>query len=197
MWVMENRLSIKYPVLIQRSARERKCGPRDSISVKALPRAIAWVENPTPDLAQSCRDLLYLQFVSTIPRSTSPSAAAAESVRSLYIVHSVEPVTMIGLSPGRQVRGTSFTPQCETNAFALPAVKLKPLFSHMTQNETGDLPSLNELEGHGSLTLNLYLPDMPCTGYIGHIVWGQGNVWDWMARYGQDLGVSVACCGYE
>lgn len=31
-----------------------------------------------------------------------------------------------------------------------------------------------------SLTLNLYLPDMPCTGYIGHIVWGQGNVWDWM-----------------
>ncbi|EKV04431.1 hypothetical protein PDIG_89270 [Penicillium digitatum PHI26] len=39
-----------------------------------------------------------------------------------------------------------------------------------TQNETGDLPSLNKLEDHGSLTFNLYLPDMP---YIGHIIWGQ------------------------
>lgn len=45
------------------------------------------------------------QFVSTIPRGTHPSAATAESVRSLYIVHSTEPVIMIGLSPGRQVRG--------------------------------------------------------------------------------------------
>lgn len=30
---MENSLSIKYPVLIQRSARECKSGPRDSVSV--------------------------------------------------------------------------------------------------------------------------------------------------------------------
>ncbi|KAJ5425199.1 hypothetical protein N7465_000269 [Penicillium sp. CMV-2018d] len=39
------------------------------------------------------------------PEGTNPSAAAAESVRSLYIVQSTEPVIMIGLSPGRQVRG--------------------------------------------------------------------------------------------
>ncbi|KGO36391.1 hypothetical protein PEX1_029230 [Penicillium expansum] len=99
MWVMENSLSIKYPVLIQRSARECRCGPRDSISVIGC---IPYTEPCRPTRrAGSCP----CQFVSTIPRGTHPSAATAESVRSLYIVHSTEPVIMIGLSPGRQVRG--------------------------------------------------------------------------------------------
>lgn len=39
------------------------------------------------------------------PGAQTPSAAAAESVRSLYIVHGTDPVIMIGLSPRRQVRG--------------------------------------------------------------------------------------------
>ncbi|KAJ5462491.1 hypothetical protein N7530_006169 [Penicillium desertorum] len=38
-----------------------------TLEVKALPRVGAWVENPTPDLAPSCRDLLYLQVSLQLP----------------------------------------------------------------------------------------------------------------------------------
>lgn len=48
-----------------------------------------------------------------------------------------------------------YLPKCETNIFALPAVKMKPLFWYMTQNETSDLPSLHKLEGHGRSTAPL------------------------------------------
>ncbi|KGO78329.1 hypothetical protein PITC_059420 [Penicillium italicum] len=81
MWVMENSPSIKYPVLIQRSARECKCGPRNSISV------IGCISNIEPCRPKRRPGSCSCQFVSTISRSTYPSAATAEFVRILYIVH--------------------------------------------------------------------------------------------------------------
>ncbi|CRL24698.1 unnamed protein product [Penicillium camemberti] len=57
-----------------------------------------------PPKAQT-RFLFLLVRLDNSPGAQTPSAAAAESVRSLYIAHSTEPVIMIGLSPGRQVRG--------------------------------------------------------------------------------------------